>query len=167
MNCRNCGGTMALAESRRHFICRHCGTSHFPDASDADGVQVLGVDTTSSSCPVCKMALAHGLLYGEPVETCTACRGMLIPRTAFAGLVQTRRLWATGPTDTIQPLDRRALERQLACPQCERPFDTHPYGGPGNVVIDGCSRCNVVWLDYGELRRIINAPGSDRGRRTP
>jgi Zn-finger nucleic acid-binding protein len=37
-------------------------------------------------------------------------------------------------------------------------MDTHPYGGPGNVIIDDCERCEVNWLDYGELQRIVRAP---------
>lgn len=44
-------------------------------------------------------------------------------------------------------------------------MDVHPYYGPGNIVIDTCSRCNVIWLDCGELQQIADAPGKDRGRR--
>jgi Zn-finger nucleic acid-binding protein len=43
-------------------------------------------------------------------------------------------------------------------------MSTHPYYGPGSVVIDTCQTCHVVWLDFGELRQIADAPGSDRGR---
>ena len=43
-------------------------------------------------------------------------------------------------------------------------MDTHPYYGPGNVVIDSCARCAVVWLDYHELAMIRDAPGRDRGK---
>jgi Zn-finger nucleic acid-binding protein len=42
---------------------------------------------------------------------------------------------------------------------------THPYYGPGNVVIDTCTACDLVWLDFGELAQIVDAPGRDRGRR--
>jgi Zn-finger nucleic acid-binding protein len=42
-------------------------------------------------------------------------------------------------------------------------MDTHPYCGPGNIVIDSCNHCNVVWLDRGELGQVVNAPGRDRG----
>jgi len=34
----------------------------------------------------------------------------------------------------------------------------HVYGGPGNIVIDTCERCQLNWLDPGELRRIALAP---------
>ena len=42
---------------------------------------------------------------------------------------------------------------------------THPYYGPGNVVIDTCETCELVWLDFGELKQIVDAPGKDRGTR--
>jgi Zn-finger nucleic acid-binding protein len=31
--------------------------------------------------------------------------------------------------------------------------------------MDRCVSCDVVWLDYGELKRIVDAPGVDRGSR--
>jgi Zn-finger nucleic acid-binding protein len=34
----------------------------------------------------------------------------------------------------------------------------YPYGGPGNVNLDSCERCSVIWLDRNELRRIALAP---------
>ena len=39
------------------------------------------------------------------------------------------------------------------------------YYGPGNIMMDSCAACDVVWLDYGELRQVIDAPGEDRGSR--
>jgi Zn-finger nucleic acid-binding protein len=37
-------------------------------------------------------------------------------------------------------------------------MDTHPYAGPGNVIIDSCGDCWLLWLDRGELARIAHAP---------
>lgn len=45
-------------------------------------------------------------------------------------------------------------------------MDVHPYYGPGNVVIDSCTACSLIWLDYGELQQMTDAPGRDRGRMT-
>ena len=44
-------------------------------------------------------------------------------------------------------------------------MSTHPYYGPGNIVIDSCEGCDAVWLDFGELTQITDAPGRDRGNR--
>ena len=44
------------------------------------------------------------------------------------------------------------------CPYCTDPMNNHPYMGPGNIVIDTCSGCQVNWLDKGELQRAVMAP---------
>jgi Zn-finger nucleic acid-binding protein len=31
--------------------------------------------------------------------------------------------------------------------------------------MDSCAACDLVWLDYGELKQVIDAPGLDRGTR--
>jgi Zn-finger nucleic acid-binding protein len=43
-------------------------------------------------------------------------------------------------------------------------MDTHPYLGPGHIVIDSCSECGLNWLDSGELMRIVRAPDRDHIR---
>jgi Zn-finger nucleic acid-binding protein len=96
---------------------------------------------------------------------CGKCRGILLPRDTFAGLINHRRAWATGVAVSPPPFDRRTLNRVLNGPLCAGRFNTHPYGGPGAVAIDTCDRCNVVWLDYRELNQIVAAPGRDRGSR--
>jgi hypothetical protein len=30
-------------------------------------------------------------------------------------------------------------------------MEAHPYFGGGNAVVDTCDRCNLIWLDAGEL----------------
>lgn len=37
-------------------------------------------------------------------------------------------------------------------------MDGHPYGGGGNVNVDSCEKCGVIWLDGSELRRMAAAP---------
>ena len=107
--------------------------------------------------------MAHALLHDEPMQICLRCRGMLLPRRAFADLVHAQRTWAQNPPRVAPALDPRALDRRLSCPVCESPFMTYTYGGPGNAVIDGCTQCDLLWLDAGEFRQIVDAPGRDRG----
>jgi Zn-finger nucleic acid-binding protein len=39
-------------------------------------------------------------------------------------------------------------------------MEVHPYYGPGNVVVDSCCHCGLVWLDAGEISMIETAPGA-------
>ena len=166
MNCQNCGAAMELVESRRYFVCRHCGSFSFPESIDVDGIRIVGRPIDAKSCPVCSVPMDQALLDdSHSVHFCGKCRGMLLPRDTFAGAVGRRRAWAEGPGVQPPPLDRRSLDRKLACPLCRGRFMTYAYGGPGAVVMDGCDSCNVVWLDYRELKQIVDAPGGDRGTR--
>ena len=33
------------------------------------------------------------------------------------------------------------------------------------MIIDNCLPCDMIWLDFGEMRQIVDAPGRDRGSR--
>jgi Zn-finger nucleic acid-binding protein len=166
MNCRNCGGAMELFPARGYFFCRYCSSFHFPEATAPDGVRVLAPSADGLSCPACRKTLASALLdEAHTVNYCQNCRGVLLSRGAFADVVRLRRAWATGtPANPIRP-EQEELNRRSNCPMCRKHLATHPYYGPGNVVIDTCDTCDVVWLDFGELRQIVDAPGRDRGGR--
>lgn len=56
-----------------------------------------------------------------------------------------------------RPIDTAAYQRKIQCPVCTKSMETHPYYGPGNVVVDTCGDCGYVWLDHGELKRIEEA----------
>ena len=159
---------MELFDRRRYYHCRHCGSFHFIESEAVDGVRLLERRDRARTCPLCEGPLAHSELDERlVVEHCERCRGVLLARTTFGHAVALRRAAATGPGVPPVPIDRRELERHLNCPSCRTRMDVHPYLGPGNIVIDTCSRCDLVWLDRGELKQIADAPGSDRGVRRP
>ena len=145
--------------------CRNCGAFDFPEQTDT-GVRVLQRDAENAPCGVCSKPLVTAALdSGEAVQYCESCRGVLLSRAHFAAFVDRQRAWATTPPVVPTPLDRQALKRSLRCPTCQTAMSTHPYYGPGNVIIDTCETCDLLWLDFGELQQIANAPGQDRGRR--
>jgi Zn-finger nucleic acid-binding protein len=165
MNCRNCAAPMDLFDQRRYFFCRHCGTFEFLERTDGDGIQVLERRSDALPCPLCRAPLARALLDGrQRVQYCERCRGVVLERASFAAAVVGRRAQATGPGVAPAALDRRELDRRVTCPSCRKMMDVHPYFGPGNVIIDTCGTCDLVWLDFGELKQIEDAPGQDRGR---
>jgi Zn-finger nucleic acid-binding protein len=165
MNCGNCGAVMVLHQARGYFYCTHCGSLRFPQPPDDQGLRVLGPEAAAPPCPGCHAPLAAGMLDERPVHVCQTCRGVLTPRGVFADVVRVRRAWASGPPLAPVPRDQREPAREATCPVCSRLMATHPYLGPGGVIIDTCDTCDVIWLDANELRRIVDAPGRDRGTR--
>ena len=157
---------MELFARRRYYFCTFCGSFSFIDAPAVHGVRVLERTVPSRDCPLCRAPLATALLdEAFDVEHCERCRGILLARRAFGEAVTRRRARESGDPAPPVPLDPRELTRVLACPSCHAPLDVHPYYGPGNVVIDSCQRCDLIWLDFGELEQITEAGGRDRGWR--
>lgn len=163
MNCRNCGAPMEFRPQRKHFFCRYCTTFAFPnqDANRADGI-ILHGETVDLPCPSCQTPLQSASVEGAEARYCDQCRGVLLRNEDFGLVVKRRRAESKRPASEPLPIDPRELDRNLRCPCCQRPMDTHPYYGPGNVVVDTCATCAVIWLDHGELTMIETAPG--RGR---
>lgn len=153
MNCQNCAAPLVPVRGQTHFRCEHCGTDQFPE--DVSGTVIDGVtpldEVTNANCPSCRSTLQAGAIEGARVLFCEACRGMLIGSEEFGSVVQKRKALHAEPKEPPTPLDLSELQRRVPCPRCDRTMDVHPYHGRGNVVIDSCHRCKVVWFDYGEL----------------
>lgn len=155
---------MELFDRRRYYHCNHCGTFHFIKSPEVDGVRVLRPRDTRLPCPLCQAPLMHALLDERGlVDHCQQCRGLLMARATFGDAVSWRRAQVSGPPTPPTPIDPRELKRRITCPSCHSRMDVHPYYGPGNIVIDSCSGCDLIWLDHGELKTITDAPGRDRG----
>ena len=151
---------MLLLATRPCWQCGHCDTLICPEPA-ADGVRVTA--EPGHMCPVCRQALRRAVMDDrEPIQTCQRCKGIFMSREAFAATLVARRRAAERPSVIPSPADRADLKRRITCPQCGSEMLTDWYYGPGNIVIDTCPACDVVWLDAGELRRATDAPGSDR-----
>jgi Zn-finger nucleic acid-binding protein len=149
---------MRLEENKDHLVCDFCKYLHFPE-EDSDGIRVLDLDSFQK-CPVCDKALTHAAVAHERVLYCAGCRGLLIGVDRFVDLIAALRAKQKTRDNVSLPLEPRDMERRIRCPRCHQDMDTHPYAGPGNIVIDNCPQCGLNWLDYPELRRIVTAPGA-------
>jgi Zn-finger nucleic acid-binding protein len=151
---------MTLLPTRPCWQCAHCSTQVSPQPA-AEGVRITA--EPGHECPVCRLPLRRAIMDDrEHIEICERCKGILLEQRAFGDTLVARRRAADTPSVIPHPADRRDLERRTACPRCRRTMLTDWYYGPGNIVIDTCPSCQVVWLDAGELQRAIDAPGRDR-----
>lgn len=152
MNCRNCSAAMVPVGGRTYFRCDHCGSFEFPQQDDG-GVAVVG-EATGHSCPICKEGLTTAAIHGHTICYCNRCRGFLTTNPDFSAILAYRREEHQGASMVPRSISRDELKRRICCPKCKRGMDTHPYGGGGNVVIDTCARCHLIWLDAGEMDTI-------------
>ncbi len=162
MNCPNCGAPMNLAPDKPYFVCPYCTSIYFPEKTH-DNLRILN-EPSELSCPVCGIPLLTAWAGDTRALSCGKCRGILLNQISFLYTIEYLRASSTNPPLRPAPMNLEELKRQIDCPKCHKRMDTHPYGGPGNIVIDNCPECKLIWLDYHELDRIISAPGDDHGQ---
>jgi Zn-finger nucleic acid-binding protein len=171
MICPACGAPITPKPDTEGYKCDYCHAFFYPGEED-DGV-VVSVDPASpaqpdsaatpavdQACPVCSVPLVQAAIAKIAVLFCTQCHGLLMPMNVLPGLIETVRTGDHKPAVQTPP-DPSELKRTIQCPKCHRRMDTHPYAGPGNVIIDSCGDCWLLWLDRGELTRIAHAPDED------
>ncbi len=136
------------------LVCGHCGTL------DEQPVLLRDLEMGALSrlpCPQCAAMLSNAALDGNQLLFCQKCFGMLIVMHNFVPLIEAAQR-RENPSGVTPPRRQNPGDRVLNCPGCGHPMISHFYAGPGNLVIDTCERCQMNWLDPGELRRIARAP---------
>lgn len=163
MNCPNCGAPMTLFRERDYYHCEHCQSYHFPHRDD-QGLRVLGENPEGIPCPHCRLTL-NLITYDDFFQgyQCPQCRGLLFNRTTFREAIDFHRSRTQTPPEPFSQFAPEELDRVMYCPSCQDKMETFRYHGPGNIVIDTCHPCDLIWLDFGELQKVVNAPGRDRG----
>jgi Zn-finger nucleic acid-binding protein len=164
-NCPACGAPLALRPDTEGFECSYCHRIFFPDQGD-DGVEVSSEASDANlNCPVCFTPLVKASLAKTAMLYCKQCHGLLMPMEIVSDLVEELR--ANLDHVAVQtPADRDDLKRTIQCPRCNLRMDAHRYAGPGNVVVDTCDNCSLIWLDRGEITRIAHAPDNEKFERT-
>jgi len=157
VSCQKCGGLTQTVGGQEYHRCSFCSSLIQLAAVSVDRILPGGV-SLDTACPACSEFLHAGLIEGRRVLYCRGCFGILLRHEDFSGIIQERvaRRASTEPAEP-RPIDPAALGRQLNCPSCRKPFEVHPYYGPGNIVVDTCAECGLIWLDHGELTRVEQA----------
>jgi Zn-finger nucleic acid-binding protein len=107
-------------------------------------------------CPRCQVALRTRSVGGVEIEECRDCRGLWFEADELRRVkdASDRDLnWMD--FDLWKHPDRfRVGENPLGCPTCSISMVAIDYGDTG-VEVDTCTSCRGVWLDGGELEKII------------
>lgn len=154
-SCRRCGAPKKFDRSRLLFACHHCGAEEL--APQGQRLFRLG-PRTGLDCPVCAGPLQDADVAGYPARVCGLCFGALLRMDLLVSLTDAVRLTAGPPLESLPPRTQQPDHRTIVCPLGTHQMLSHVYGGPGNVVVDTCEACRVVWLDPGELLRMALAP---------
>ena len=158
MHCTNCGGPLP-PKSR---VCRFCGALNDVDLRK---VQRDKLHVGERPCPRCKEPLRVLRLQvggGLEVDRCDGCHGIFFDPGELESILGE----AETPHQQVdhvrlgvlieEETDTRDFQQvaYVPCPDCEKLMNRRNFGARSGVIVDQC-RDHGVWLDGGELRRLV------------
>lgn len=155
--CTYCGAALATATCPSCFapmfvgsrFCAHCG---------AEATREVMEDETPLHCPRCKEPLQSLKLGPTAVHECGACGGLWVDPQSLQKLCDAREahsavvsvLAARVPTAPIA----QDPVRYIPCPKCTKLMNRVNFAKSSGVIVDVC-KSDGVWLDRGELQRVV------------
>ncbi|MCE1247928.1 MAG: zf-TFIIB domain-containing protein [Firmicutes bacterium] len=110
-------------------------------------------------CPACRKIQLRSHRdpgTGLEIDTCPKCWGMWFDANElgsfFKSSVLRHRFFLPEETHPLESVGYTMSTRARVCPRCNKAMKERLYG---DVSIDICSACSGIWLDDGELQRIV------------
>ncbi len=110
-------------------------------------------------CPACRKEMEFCENGNHEFAGCPKCKGMLFEQPVFAQATQHLRNHVSLARLVPAPMDPTQLRVNRLCSTCGGSLETNAFCGAGNAVIDTCIPCGVIFLDAGELTKLVRAPG--------
>ncbi len=115
-------------------------------------------------CPLCNCALTPKTIGSVEVDECDQCNGIWFDKDEFrqtGGHTDEDLSWLN--FDIWKHQDRfKAIDSPRQCPVCDIPMVNLRYGKT-EVTIDYCPQCHGIWLDKGDLAKIIDRLENELG----
>jgi len=142
-------------------FCPHCGIESAREVLDESPIP----------CPGCTGEMQAIRLGTTLLRECSACGGLWLAGRAFEqvcaereGRTRVLTLLRASPAEAVRPA--LAKVRYLPCPGCKKVMNRSNFARSSGIVVDVC-KAHGVWLDSGELQRIIafiDSGGLERAR---
>jgi Zn-finger nucleic acid-binding protein len=106
------------------------------------------------NCPKCEQPLSTTSVRGTEVDKCPKCHGIWFDANELETIL------AQTPTD-LRPLrggrHDNATDRQRGtCPRDGKSLMRVCSAKDKDVIVDVCPDCQGIWLDGGELKRLLD-----------
>jgi Zn-finger nucleic acid-binding protein len=105
-------------------------------------------------CPRCNVSLKveqHGDIV---MERCERCGGHWMQPDDLKAILDLIHLPVSGSLPR-SGIDLTDVSEEAACPRCGILLEPFNYAGDSGVIIAKCRNCGGLWLDGGDLERVV------------
>jgi Zn-finger nucleic acid-binding protein len=105
-------------------------------------------------CPRCHVPLEAAEYGGFVLETCPRCGGRWTNPADLKAIIDGEPPPARAQAYRVA-VDLTGVGGDSLCPRCSVPMEPFNYAGDSGVILDKCPGCAGLWLDSGDLERIL------------
>ena len=105
-------------------------------------------------CPVCSMPMVGYELDGIELDRCVDCRGIWLDAGELEYIAEQAGAEPGGLSAALRAA-RGKRHGARRCPRCGRKLDIIFLGPGQSVEVDRCRHGHGLWLDHGELEKLI------------
>lgn len=103
------------------------------------------------NCPKCRHELSEfSTKDGVVIDVCDGCQGVWFDRGEMAAYADLAR-----DVPDLQKVWNNASTTRNPCPRCRTNLEEMQYSAQDPLLIDRCPACGGIWLDSGELGKIL------------
>ncbi|MEN3015383.1 MAG: zf-TFIIB domain-containing protein [bacterium] len=114
-------------------------------------------------CPRCKslgqeVPLQQSMLSNIEINVCQTCGGIWFETKELGMATAVDKKEIEQLTQTLsQAKDiEKSQDMEMQCPKCSTNMFKYRYMYTSDIYIDSCEQCEGIWVDKGELLRIVN-----------
>lgn len=109
-------------------------------------------------CPVCRRPMIVFELDKVELDNCASCGGIWLDKGELELLLES----SEKKDKFLSSFEaaNRGRERKMICPICLKKMQKASCGIESEILIDRCFKGDGIWLDKGELEKILKMAGS-------
>jgi Zn-finger nucleic acid-binding protein len=105
-------------------------------------------------CPRCHTALSPQQEGDITLENCERCHGQWLEPDDLKAIIEATVFLEMGP-GVRTGIDLTDVQEDAPCPRCGVLMQPFNYAGDSGVILDKCPNCGGLWLDAGDLERVL------------
>jgi uncharacterized protein len=114
-------------------------------------------------CPVCNINIQTVILNQTQLDNCPKCKGLWFDKDELGEVIDFLKVSGSSDTGWLNDTTSSYFEHQVnleksdtSCPKCNTELSRYNYAGSKDIIIDSCPKGCGIWLDGGELKKILD-----------
>lgn len=102
-------------------------------------------------CPKDKVDMSPMTMLNTVIDICPLCNGCWLDKNELQRITRSRK-------NALEVKLQKKRKTENLCPRCKGALHEGAHQSIEDLMLDECEKCGGLWLDRGELPRLLSSP---------